>query len=129
MSNAFANVPAFSRSDIQLLVSGYSRSGLHQWGQIGLFTQALGLGPINDKSISVVAWELSELMAHVVCVIDPCSASPWFLRMVLTPDFIFLGLHWAGSDAPGMSSTLALLLICHHGYSYINIHLHLHLIS
>ncbi|GLI77834.1 hypothetical protein PoHVEF18_006129 [Penicillium ochrochloron] len=104
MSEATANIPpSFSRADIQLLVSGYSRGSLHQWGQVGLFSQVLGLVPnynYTDKSIAVVAWELTELMGHVVCVVDPCSATPWFLRIVLTPDFVFLGLHWAGTDAP-----------------------------
>lgn len=107
MSDATANIPpSFSRADIQLLVSGYSRGGLHQWGQVGLFSQVLGPVPnynYTDKSIAVVAWELTELMGHVVCVVDPCSATPWFLRIVLTPDFVFLGLHWAGTDAPGKS--------------------------
>jgi hypothetical protein len=108
MSNTSANIPSFSRSDIQLLVSGYSRGGLHLWGQVGLFTQVLGLGPMNDKSTAVVAWELSELMGHVVCVVDPCSAAPWYLRIVLTPDFIFLGLHWAGSNSPGTYHLISL---------------------
>ncbi|KAF3400152.1 hypothetical protein F1880_008131 [Penicillium rolfsii] len=93
--------PFFSRADIQLLVSAYSRGSLYQWGQVGLFSRVLGLVPNNnDKSIAVVAWELSKLMGHVVCVVDPCSAAPWFLRIVLTPDFVFLGLHWAGTDSP-----------------------------
>ncbi|KAJ5895873.1 uncharacterized protein N7473_005272, partial [Penicillium subrubescens] len=77
--------------------------GLHQWGRVGLFSRMLGLVPNynhTDKSIAVVAWELTELMGHVVCVVDPCSATPWFLRIVLMPDFLFLGLHWAGTDVP-----------------------------
>lgn len=100
MSNA-PFVPAFSRSDIQLLVGGYSKVGFRQWGQIEVFSRVLGLGPMNDKSIAVVAWELSELEGHVVCVVDPCSATPWYLHIVLMRDFVFLGLHWAGSDSPG----------------------------
>lgn len=101
MCTSFSNVRFFSRADIQLLVSGYSRDGIHLWGQISLYIQVLGLASMNDPSIVVVAWELSELIACVVCVVDPCSAAPWYLRMVLTPDFIFLGLHWAGSNTPG----------------------------
>ncbi|KAJ5368048.1 uncharacterized protein N7496_007808 [Penicillium cataractarum] len=99
MSNA-PFVPAFSRSDIQLLVGGYSKVGFRQWGQIDVFSRVLGLGPMYDKSIAVVAWYLSELEGHVACVVDPFSDTPWYLRIVLMRDFVFLGLHWAGSDSP-----------------------------
>lgn len=101
MSDASTNVPSFSRSDIRLLVSGYTRVGLRQWGQIEIFAQVLGQGPMNDRSLAVIAWELDELTGHVVCVVDPCSTAPWFLRIVITPDFVFLGLYWAGVDSIG----------------------------
>ncbi|CEJ59653.1 hypothetical protein PMG11_08269 [Penicillium brasilianum] len=99
MSDASTNVPSFSRSDIRLLVSGYTRVGLRQWGQIEIFAQVLGQGPMNDRSLAVIAWELNELTGNVVCVVDPCSTAPWFLRVVITPDFVFLGLYWAGVDS------------------------------
>jgi hypothetical protein len=104
MSDASANVPSFSRVDIQLLVGRYTRLGLRQWGKIEIFTQVLGLGPMDDRSIAVIAWELNELTGHVVCVVDPCSTAPWFLRIVLMPDFVFLGLYWAGIDSIGTFS-------------------------
>lgn len=47
---------------------------------------------------------------HLVCVIDPCSA-PLFLRIVLTPDFVFLGLHWADSNLPGMYYLILTLIL------------------
>jgi hypothetical protein len=38
-------------------------------------------------------------MGHAPWVVVPCYASPWFLRMIGTLRFHFLGLHWASSNA------------------------------
>lgn len=53
--------------------------------------------------------DLSELMGHLVCVIDPDSPHAWILRIVLVSDYIWLGMHWARSNYSGELSVLSSL--------------------
>jgi len=59
----------------------------------------LGLGPGHEPLIITPCWNLNEFMGHLVCVIDPDSS--WIPRIILAPDYIWLGLHWDGSNCRG----------------------------
>ncbi|KAJ5179314.1 hypothetical protein N7492_002524 [Penicillium capsulatum] len=69
-------------------------------GQQDLLEQVLwGSTNHNDPSLVVLAWELTCFVAQLVCVVDPASPQPWLLRIELAPDYIRLGLTWAGPDS------------------------------
>lgn len=83
------------KADIHQLIRGYSPGELMSWGQLGLLEEALELRS-GLPSIAVMDWRLDMLMAHLECVINPGTMRAWVLRVVLAPDFIWLGLHQAG---------------------------------
>ncbi|KAJ5123070.1 hypothetical protein N7448_009167 [Penicillium atrosanguineum] len=89
----------FTRQQIHLLASGYDHGALFQWDCHDIIRGVLGLAPGHDPLIVALEWHLTELMGHLVCVIDPDSPHAWILRMILALDFIWLGMHWAGSDS------------------------------
>ncbi|KAJ5146503.1 Protein of unknown function DUF3468 [Penicillium bovifimosum] len=49
----------------------------------------------------VLAWELSGLHTNLVVVVAPGTKNAWILRVVLTPEFLWFRLHWAGWPYPG----------------------------
>lgn len=93
---AAPNICTFTRQQIQLLVSGSAHRQLTQWGDEEVLQDVLGRGPSHEPTIVVLAWDINELLGHLVCVIDPESPHAWILRIVLAPDFLWLGLHFHG---------------------------------
>lgn len=99
------------KADIHQLIRGYSPGEQMSWGQLDLMEEALELDS-GFPSIPVMDWHVDNLMAHLVCVINPGSPWTWVLRVVLAPDFIWLGLHPAGTmDA---HATALLNVVRHH---------------
>ncbi|KAF7715360.1 Uncharacterized protein PECH_001425 [Penicillium ucsense] len=96
---ANANFSLFSRADIQQLVSEYPDDNLSVSGQADLISRVLGQSSPNSKSIVAVMWQLGELMADLVFVVDPLTTTPWYLHLVLTQDTLFLALHKLRLDA------------------------------
>ncbi|CEJ59654.1 hypothetical protein PMG11_08270 [Penicillium brasilianum] len=88
-ASATATSPLIAGRDILLLVRGYARDNLQQWGQVGLLTQVLG----QDPHIHTIDWAIDELAAQLVCVINVNSPDALILRIIVTPDFIWLGFH------------------------------------
>lgn len=95
------NISVFTRQQIQFLASGYTQGQLTQWGHEGVLQEVLGQGSSHEPAIIALAWDINELMGHLVCVIDPGSPHAWILRIVLAPDFIWLGLHFVGTECHG----------------------------
>lgn len=62
-----------------------------------MFQDVLGRGPSDEPSILALAWDISELLGHLVCVVNPGSAQAWILRLVLAPECLWMGLHPAGA--------------------------------
>ncbi|KAJ5595459.1 uncharacterized protein N7459_001667 [Penicillium hispanicum] len=94
---SFPNVHGFTKPQIQALASGYANGNLIQWGQRGLIQDVLELDSSHDPAIVALAWDLNELLGHLVCIIGAGSPQAWILRILLAPEFIWLGLHWAGT--------------------------------
>lgn len=96
MSNI--NVPALSSSDIVQLVCRYARTNVPQMGQEGLLEHVLGQ---DDFFVAVIDWQLSDLVMDIFCVIGAESShQPWVMRMVLTPDFLWISLYAVQPDCP-----------------------------
>ncbi|KAJ5542817.1 hypothetical protein N7461_008820 [Penicillium sp. DV-2018c] len=53
-----------------------------------------------DPEMFVLFWELGELHANLIVVVAPGSQNAWILRVVLAPEFLWLGLHRAGLEHP-----------------------------
>ncbi|EPS28501.1 hypothetical protein PDE_03447 [Penicillium oxalicum 114-2] len=105
-----SNLRFLSRADVEQLVCRYPDVAPSFLGQTELFSQVLGQVASDEPSLVVVAWQVTELMAHLVCVVGPCTASPWYMRMVMTPDFLFLGMHPVLPGAAFREAYLAALL-------------------
>ncbi|KAJ5368049.1 uncharacterized protein N7496_007809 [Penicillium cataractarum] len=84
-----STIPSFAARDIQQLVSGYAQDNLQQWGHVGLFEYVLG----QDPYINAIHWAIDELAAQLVCVINANSTAPMILRIIVTPDFLWAGIH------------------------------------
>jgi hypothetical protein len=81
--------PLIAGRDILLLVRGYARDNLEQWGHVGLLTQVFG----QDPHIHTIDWAIDELAAQLVCVVNANSPESLILRILVTPEFLWLGLH------------------------------------
>lgn len=90
---ATGNIRMFTRAQIQCLASGYAPGQFTIWGQGEVFQEVLGQGPSDEPAILALAWDISELLGHLVCVVNPGSAQAWILRIILAPEFIWMGLH------------------------------------
>jgi hypothetical protein len=96
MSASASAAPIITTEDIQLLVSGYAHDSLQQWGEAGLPEQVLERGP----EIVIIGWELNELMGQLVGVVNPNSPQKWILWIIVTPEWLWLGLHAVQTSAP-----------------------------
>ncbi|KAJ5142868.1 uncharacterized protein N7515_001655 [Penicillium bovifimosum] len=74
----------------------------------------------------VLSWELSGLCSNLVVVVAPGTENSWILRVVLTPEFLWFGLHWAGWSYPAQltdySTNLLSLLHSHHLVAAMTLH-------
>lgn len=87
--SASATSTTFAARDIQLLVGGYAQDNLQQWGHVGLLEHVLG----QDPYINAIDWAIDELAAQLVCVINANSTAPMILRIIVTSDFLWVGIH------------------------------------
>ncbi|KAF3400151.1 hypothetical protein F1880_008130 [Penicillium rolfsii] len=95
--------------DISLLASGYCHDNLHQWREAGLLEQVLEQGPY----IIITHSSLGQLGAQLFCLVDPHGQQPWVLRILVTPEWLWLGLHAIQASAPGNTSPLATGMMAH----------------
>lgn len=92
---ATGNIRVFTRAQIQCLAGGYAPGQIITSGWDGVFQDVLGQGPSDEPAIVALAWDITELLGHLVCVVNPGSAQAWILRIILAPEFIWMGLHQA----------------------------------
>lgn len=92
-------MPPFSKSGLQVLAGKYLAGPLLKWDEMSLFDQLFAAG--SEPEMSVLAWELTELLCNMVIVVGPGSPEAFLLRVVLAPEFAWFGLHWAGMPHPG----------------------------
>ncbi|KAI1834207.1 hypothetical protein CBS147339_5426 [Penicillium roqueforti] len=96
-------MPPFSKSGLQVLAGKYLAGPLLKWDEMSLFDQLFAAG--SEPEMSVLAWELTELLCNMVIVVGPGSPEAFLLRVVLAPEFAWFGLHWAGMPHPAQVST------------------------
>ncbi|KAI3114332.1 hypothetical protein CBS147331_4144 [Penicillium roqueforti] len=96
-------MPPFSKSGLQVIAGKYLAGPLLKWDEMSLFDQLFAAG--SEPEMSVLAWELTELLCNMVIVVGPGSPEAFLLRVVLAPEFAWFGLHWAGMPHPAQVST------------------------
>ncbi|CAG8057790.1 unnamed protein product [Penicillium nalgiovense] len=96
-------MPPFSKSGLQVLAGEYLAGPLLKWDEMSLFDQLFASG--SEPEMSVMTWELTELLCNMVVVVGPGSPHSYLLRVVLAPEFAWFGLHWAGMPHPGNYSS------------------------
>lgn len=96
-------MPPFSKSGLQVLAGEYLAGPLLKWDDLSLFDQLFAAG--SEPEMSVLAWELSELLCTMVIVVGAGSPNAYLLRAVLAPEFAWFGLHRAGMSHPGKGSS------------------------
>ncbi|KAJ5657508.1 uncharacterized protein N7484_001157 [Penicillium longicatenatum] len=85
-----------TRAGLRLLARRYIGAEFESraWGESHLFQQLWGEDPQSNLAIIPLATNLSPLLAHLICAVSTGGLMPaWVLRMVLTPEFLWLGLH------------------------------------
>lgn len=93
------NQAPFSKSGLQVLAGEYLAGSLLKWDEMSLFDHLFAAG--FEPEIRVLTWELSPLLCNMVMVVGPGSPEAVLLRVVLAPEFVWFGLHWAGLPSPG----------------------------
>ncbi|KAJ5787592.1 hypothetical protein N7457_002582 [Penicillium paradoxum] len=93
----------FSKSGLQVLAGEYLGGSFLKWDEMSLFDQLFGVG--FEPEMCVLTWELTELLCNLVIVVGPGLPDAFFLRVVLAPEFVWFGLHWAGLPNPVPLST------------------------
>ncbi|KAJ5502635.1 hypothetical protein N7463_005509 [Penicillium fimorum] len=98
----------FSKSGLQVLAGP-----LLKWDEMSLFDQLFAEG--FEPEMSVLTWELTELLCNMVIVVWPSFPQTYLLRVVLAPEFLWFGLHWAGMPHSAQVSTYPsdLLVLLH----------------
>ncbi|OQE04386.1 hypothetical protein PENVUL_c033G03698 [Penicillium vulpinum] len=98
----------FSKSGLQILAGEYLAGPLLKWDDLSLFDQLFAAG--SEPEMSVLTWELTELLCNMVIVVGVGSPQTYLLRVVLAPEFAWFGLHWAGMPHPAQVSSASSLL-------------------
>ncbi|CRL18229.1 unnamed protein product [Penicillium camemberti] len=103
----------FSKSGLQVLAGEYLAGPLLKWDEMSLFDQLFAAG--SEPEMSVLTWELTELLCNMVIVVGLGSPKAYLLRVVLAPEFAWFGLHWAGMPHPAQvpTNTSDLLALLH----------------
>ncbi|KAJ6179817.1 hypothetical protein N7519_010278 [Penicillium mononematosum] len=96
-------MPPFSKSGLQVLAGEYLAGPLLKWDEMSLFDQLFAAS--SEPEMSVLTWELTELLCNMVIVVGAGSPQSYLLRVVLAPEFAWFGLHWAGMPHPAQVPT------------------------
>ncbi|KAJ5143398.1 uncharacterized protein N7515_002185 [Penicillium bovifimosum] len=116
--------PTFNKNDLLVLAGEYRAGTVLEWDPLRLLDELL-LGPATPEMF-VLAWEISMLHTNLVVVVAPGTENSWILRVVLTPEFLWLGLHWAGLPYPAQltdySTHLLPILHSHHLVASMALH-------
>jgi hypothetical protein len=89
----------FSKAGLQTLAATYQGGTAQQADEQGAFEYLLGNGP-RMPSMSVIKWDITMLLCNMVMIVDPGTPHALLLRVVLSPEFAWFGVHWAGLDQP-----------------------------
>ncbi|CAG7946478.1 unnamed protein product [Penicillium olsonii] len=85
----------FSKNGLQVLAGMYLGGLLLGWDQYGLFDSLFDTG--IDPEMCVLHWNFSALLSEMMLVINLGKANAFLLRLNMAPEYIWLGLHWAGT--------------------------------
>ncbi|KAJ6088572.1 hypothetical protein N7486_009833 [Penicillium sp. IBT 16267x] len=91
-----ADRPPITKAGLQLLAARYTTGQYeaHAWGQTHLLNEFWGVEPENATIITPLATSFAPLLAQLICAISAGGLTPaWVLRIVLTPEFLWMGLH------------------------------------
>jgi hypothetical protein len=91
---------SFTKAGLQTLAATYEGGPAQQSDEHGAFEYLLGNGP-HQPAISVIKWELTMMLCNLIMVVDPGTPNALLLRVILTPEFAWFGVHWAGAEQFG----------------------------
>lgn len=91
---------SFTKAGLQTLATTYQGGPAQQSDEHGAFEYLLGNGT-HQPAISVIKWEITMMLCNLIMVVDPGTPNALLLRVILTPEFAWFGVHWAGAEQSG----------------------------
>lgn len=88
-------LPILTKAGLRLLAARYINGEFEarSWGKTQLLDEFWGEEP-TEATITPLATTFAPLLAQLICAISAGGPTPaWVLRVVLTPEFLWLGLH------------------------------------
>ena len=104
------NKVPFSKNGLQVLAIMYLGGLLLRWDQHGVFEVLFGSGSVEPEMF-VLKWDLTSLLSEIIFVLNPGTPDACILRLNMAPEYMWLGIHWAGTPQTGM---YALTLLSKH---------------
>lgn len=95
LSSDAGHLPILTKAGLRLLAARYLNGEFEarSWGKTQLLDEFWGEEP-TDATITPLATTFAPLLAQIICAISAGGPTPaWVLRVVLTPEFLWLGLH------------------------------------
>ncbi|KAJ5889553.1 hypothetical protein N7504_010363 [Penicillium tannophilum] len=95
LSSDAGRLPILTKAGLRLLAARYINGEFEarSWGKTQLLDEFWGEEP-TDATITPLATTFAPLLAQLICAISAGGPTPaWVLRVVLTPEFLWLGLH------------------------------------
>ncbi|CAG7959000.1 unnamed protein product [Penicillium salamii] len=96
--DTLVNRVPFSKNGLQVLAGMYLGGLLLRWDQYDLFNSLFDAGV--DLDMFLLRWDFSTLLGEMLLVINPGKANTFLLRLNMAPEYLWLGLHWAGTPEP-----------------------------
>ncbi|CAG8213291.1 unnamed protein product [Penicillium salamii] len=93
--DTLVNRVPFSKNGLQVLAGMYLGGLLLRWDQYGLFNSLFDAGV--DLDMFVLRWDFSTLLGEMLLVINPGKANAFLLRLNMASEYLWLGIHWAGT--------------------------------
>ncbi|KAJ5323164.1 hypothetical protein N7452_011453 [Penicillium brevicompactum] len=100
-----AGVP-FSLNDLQVLAGEYLGGPSQGWDPQNAFGHLFGSG--LDPKMFVLRAHLTALLGEIILVVNPGTPDACILRLNVAPEYLWVGIHWAGPEI-GMCSFSLLL--------------------
>jgi hypothetical protein len=96
----FVSMSSFTKAGLQTLANTYEGGSAQQSDEHGAFEYLLGNGP-QQPAMAVIKWEITMMLCNLIMVVDPGTPNALLLRVILTPEFAWFGVHWAGAEQSG----------------------------
>ncbi|OGE48666.1 hypothetical protein PENARI_c027G10934 [Penicillium arizonense] len=88
---------SFTKAGLQTLATTYEGGPAQQSDEHGAFEYLLGNGP-TQPAMAVIKWDITMMLCNLIMVVDPGTPNALLLRVILTPEFAWFGVHWAGAE-------------------------------